>query len=148
MVESHVVHKEETQWQVRLKKEAAGVLFATTVFIVLGTFNTIYGLTMLLNDEWVIFGAKTVWYLDISAWGWITLLVALIQFVVAWGIANAEMWARVLGVIAAGIALVNAFVLVPYYPWWSVAVMVLAGFVIWAITVHGKEVHETTASAA
>ena len=127
------------------EERSSWVLFATTVFIVLGTFNTIYGLTMLLNDEWVIFGAKTVWYLDISAWGWITLLVALIQFVVAWGIANAEMWARVLGVIAAGIALVNAFVLVPYYPWWSVAVMVLAGFVIWAITVHGKEVHEIAA---
>jgi hypothetical protein len=124
------------------EERSGWVLFATTVFIVLGVFNTIYGLTMLLNDQWLVFTADTVWYLDITAWGWITLLIALVQFVVAWGIANAELWARILGVIAASLALIGGFITVPYYPWWSITIMVLAAFVIWAITVHGKEVHE------
>lgn len=129
------------------EERSSWVMFATTVFIVLGVFNTIYGLTMLLNDEWLIFTADTVWYLDISAWGWITLLVAAVQFLVAWGISNGDTWARVLGTIAAGLALVSAFVTVPYYPWWSVSIMVLAGFVIWAITAHGTEVHVGEAAA-
>ena len=130
------------------EERSGWVLFATTVFIVLGVFNTIYGLTMLLNDQWLVFTADTVWYLDISAWGWITLLIALVQFVVAWGIANAELWARILGVIAASLALIGGFITVPYYPWWSITIMVLAAFVIWAITVHGKEVHEGEVVAA
>jgi len=83
------------------EERSGWVLFATTVFIVLGVFNTIYGLALLLNHEWLIVTSDTVWYLDISAWGWITLIIAVVQFLVAWGIANAEMWARILGVIAA-----------------------------------------------
>jgi len=125
------------------EERSSWVLFSTAVFIVLGVFNVIYGLTMLLNDQWLVFTADTVWYLDISAWGWITLIIGLVQFLVAWGVANAEMWAQVLGVVAASIALIGAFLTVPYYPWWSITIMVLAGLVIWAITVHGEEVHET-----
>ena len=124
------------------EERSGWVLFATTVFIVLGVFNTIYALALLLNHEWLVVTENTVWYIDISAWGWITLIIALVQFVVAWGIANAELWARILGVIAASLALIGGFATVPYYPWYSITIMVLAAFVIWAITVHGKEVHE------
>lgn len=130
------------------EERSGWVLFATTVFIVLGVFNTIYGLAMLINPDWLIVTESTVWYLDISAWGWITLIVALVQFLVAWGIANAEMWARILGVIAAGLALIGSFATLPYYPWYSITIMVLSAFVIWAITVHGKEVHEGQTPAA
>jgi hypothetical protein len=130
------------------EERSGWVLFATTVFIVLGVFNTIYGLALLLNHEWLVVTSDTVWYLDISAWGWITLIIAVVQFLVAWGIANAEMWARILGVIAAGLALIGGFATVPYYPWYSITIMVLSAFVIWAVTVHGKEVHQHQAVAA
>lgn len=130
------------------EERSGWVLFATTVFIVLGVFNTIYGLALLLNHEWLVVTENTVWYVDISAWGWITLIIAVVQFLVAWGIANAEMWARILGVIAASLALIGGFATVPYYPWYSIAIMVLAAFLIWAITVHGKEVHEGQAADA
>jgi hypothetical protein len=129
------------------EERSGWVLFATTVFIVLGVFNVIYGLTMLLNDEWLVFTADTVWYINLTTWGWITLIIGLVQFLVAWGVANAELWARIIGVIAAALALIGAFVTIPYYPWWSITVMVLATFLIWAMTVHGSEVHETPPAA-
>ncbi|MGI9641340.1 MAG: DUF7144 family membrane protein [Acidimicrobiia bacterium] len=123
-----------------MENKSGWVLFSTTIFIVIGVLNVIFGLTMLINNEWIVFGAEKVWYVDITTWGWITLLVGVLQLFVAWGVASAQTWARIVGVIFAAIALINAFFVVPYYPIWAIIVAVLTAMVIYALTVHGDEV--------
>ena len=121
-------------------KASGWVLYATVMFVVSGALNVIYGLTMIINDEWIVFGADTVWYLDISAWGWITLLVGVLALAVAAGIYAGQTWARVLGIIAVVLAAINAFFVIPYYPVWGIVVLAMSMLVIWALTVHGDEV--------
>ena len=116
------------------------VLFATTMFAIVGLMDIIFGLTMILNNEWIVFTATEVWYLDIAVWGWITLMVGVLALVVAWGIYSGQMWARVVGIIAAGIAAINAFVIIPYFAVWGIALLAAWGLVIWALAVHGDEI--------
>jgi hypothetical protein len=110
------------------------------MFVIIGVLDVIYGLTMIINDEWIVFGAKTVWYLDLSAWGWITLLMGVLALAVAAGIYAGQTWAKVLGIIAAVLAAVNAFFVTPYYTVWGITVLAMSMLVIWALTVHGDEV--------
>ncbi len=49
-------------------------------------------------------------------------------------------WARIVAVVLVVINLVWQFVWLPVTPWWSLASIVLGGFVLWALTVHGDEV--------
>ena len=114
-------------------------IFATTIFIVIGVLNVIYGLTMIINDEWLVFGATTVWYIDLATWGWITLIVGVLQLFVAWGVSSYQTWARIVGIFFAIVALINSFFVVPYYPVWTIIVMVLTIMVIYALTVKGDE---------
>ncbi|MGI9584449.1 MAG: DUF7144 family membrane protein, partial [Acidimicrobiia bacterium] len=71
--------------------------------------------------------------------GWITLLTGVLALAVAGGIYSGQTWARVLGIIAAVIASVNAFFVIPYYTVWGVAVLAMSVLVIWALAVHGDE---------
>ena len=116
------------------------VLFATTMFVIVGVMNIIFGLTMIINNEWIVFGAKEVWYLDISAWGWITLIVGALALVVAWGVYAGQTWARVVGIIVAVLAVIDAFLVMPYYTVWGVVILALSVLVIWALAAHGDEV--------
>ena len=121
-------------------KASGWVLYATVMFAIIGVLDVIYGLTMIINDEWIVFGAKTVWYLDISAWGWITLLMGVLALTVAGGIYAGQTWAKVVGIVAAVLAAVNAFIVMPYYTVWGITVLAMSMLVIWALTVHGDEV--------
>jgi hypothetical protein len=116
------------------------VLFASTMFVIVGVMNIIFGLTMIINNEWIVFGAKEVWYLDISAWGWITLIVGALALVVAWGVYAGQTWARVVGIIVAVLAVIDAFLVMPYYTVWGITILALSVLVIWALAAHGDEV--------
>jgi len=116
------------------------VLFATTMFVIVGVLDIIFGLTMIINNEWIVFGAKEVWYLDISAWGWITFIVGGLALVVAWGVYAGQTWARVVGIIVAVLAVIDAFLVMPYYTVWGITILALSVLVIWALAAHGDEV--------
>ncbi len=116
------------------------VLYATTMFAIVGAMNILYGLAMIINNEWVVFGADKVWYLDLAAWGWITLLVGILAITVSLGVYSGQTWARVLGVVAASVAALDAFVVMPYYPGWAIAILALSLLLIWALTAHGDEI--------
>ena len=116
------------------------VMFAITMFILAGVLNAIYGLMMLFNSSWVVFSGEGAWLVDISTWGWITLIVAAIEFLAAWGISGGHTWGRVTGIIIATIAAVNALFTITIYPIWGIVVLALAVLIIYGLTVHGDEV--------
>ena len=59
----------------------------------------------------------------------------------AWGVVSGQTWARIAGIIAAGLAAVDAFIIAAYYPIWGITLIALALLVIWALAVHGDEVN-------
>ena len=116
------------------------VMFAITMFILAGVLNAIYGLMMLFNSTWVVFTTDGAWLVDIATWGWITLLVAAIEFLAAWGISGGKTWGRVTGIIIATIAAVNALFTITIYPIWGIVMLALAVLIIYGLTVHGDEI--------
>jgi hypothetical protein len=49
-------------------------------------------------------------------------------------------WARVVALIVASVSMIANFVWLPYYPFWALAIIALDIAVIWALTMHGRDV--------
>jgi hypothetical protein len=62
--------------------------------------------------------------------------------VAAAGLAVLAGWlvGRIVAIALAVLSAVANFAFIPYYPFWSIAIIVLDVLVIWALAMHGKEV--------
>ena len=127
-------------------KEVSGwagwAAFAGIMTVLVGTFQAIAGIVALFKDEVIFFGEKNVWLLDLTSWGWVHLVGGLLLILVGYGILSGKTWARVIGVLLAGLSAVWNFAWLPVYPVWSVVVIVVDILVIYALVVHGDELAE------
>jgi hypothetical protein len=124
-------------------KEVSGwagwAAFAGILSVLVGTFQAIAGIVALFKDEVVFFGVKNIWLLDLTSWGWVHLVGGLLLILVGYGILTGQTWARVMGVLLAGLSAVWNFAWLPVYPVWSLVVIVVDVLVIYALVVHGDE---------
>jgi hypothetical protein len=114
--------------------------FAGLMMVMIGFWHAIAGLTAIIDDE---FYTRTPNYLlkfDVSTWGWIHLLLGILILLAGFALFSGAVWARSLGVILAVVSAIAAFGWLPYYPVWGIIIIVVAVTVIWALTVHGRDV--------
>lgn len=128
-------YQERTGW-------TGWIAFAGIMMLIGGALAFFQGLVAALNDEWVVWGARTSLYLDLSAWGWIHMLVGLIVFLAGFGVFSGNLLARTVGVIVASLSLVANFLWMPAYPLWAIIVITIDALVIWALTAHGGEMRQ------
>jgi hypothetical protein len=115
------------------------IVFAATMMIIGGSLSIIFGLVAALNDQWVAFTNAGAVFFDVSQWGWIQMLIGLVVLLCGFGVLSGNILARTVGVIIAAGSLVGNFFIIPLYPLWAITVIVLDILVIWALTVHGRE---------
>ena len=60
----------------------------------------------------------------------------------AFAMMQGKIWGRIVGVILAGLSAIDHFATVRGYPVWSLIVITLNVFVIYALTVHGGELRQ------
>ena len=111
----------------------SGVVFAAAVLTLIGCFQVIAGLVAVFNDEFFVVTRNYTFDLDTTAWGWIHLLLGS-----CWSLTGFGLFARAVGGVTALVlamlsAIVNFF-FIPYYPFWSLLVIALDVWVIWALT--------------
>ena len=118
------------------------VIFAG-VFAGIASFgNLLYGLTLLLKDDWVVLGRNVLISFDFTTVGVTFLIFGLLQLFIALGIFNGDLWARILGIVWAALNVFAQMSFMSVYPQWSWMLIILNGLVIYGLTVHGDEVAE------
>ncbi len=115
-------------------------MFASVLLLMAGIFQFVAGLVAVVEDDFYVVSAKWVFEFDVTTWGWIHMLLGVVLFLSGVGILSGNVLARTVGVIAAGVAAVANFLWLPYYPVWSIVMIFLAVAVIWALTVHGRDI--------
>jgi hypothetical protein len=111
-----------------------GIAFAATVLTIVGVFQVITGLAAIFDDDFYVVTQNYAFDLDTSAWGWIHLLLGILLVVTGWGLFSRSAWAGVTAIFVASLSAVANFFFIPYYPFWSILMIALAIWVIWAIT--------------
>jgi len=120
---------------------AAGLtVFAAVLMIMVGIFHAAQGLVAIINDTFYVVGEEYVFQFDVTTWGWIHLLLGILVATAGFALFSGAVWARTVGVALAVLSAVANFLWMPYYPFWSIAIIALNVFVIWALTAHGRDI--------
>ncbi|WP_285654978.1 hypothetical protein [Actinomycetospora sp. NBRC 106375] len=112
------------------------VRFAGVMMTIIGAFAVVEGFFALFSPTYVTLTGAGVLLFDLSAWGWIHLLIGIL--VLATGLAligSAPGWARGVGITLLAINTVVQLAFMPAYPFWSLVLIVLDIVVIYALMV-------------
>jgi hypothetical protein len=107
--------------------------FAGVLLTLASIFQVLQGIAAIANDNVYVRGLSYTYEFDVTAWGWIHLLLGLVGLGTGIGILMGQTWGRILGVLIAGISMLSNFMFMPYYPFWSLAVIALDVVIIWAL---------------
>jgi len=115
------------------------IWFAAMMLVLNGFFNALDGLVALFNKDVYAVTKKGLVTFNFTTWGWILLILGILQVVVAIALIQGRTWGRVVAII---LVMLNAFAQVAFitaYPLWSLIVIGLDILVLWALLVHGEE---------
>jgi hypothetical protein len=111
-----------------------GITFAAVLMIMIGIFQAIAGLTAIFNDDFFLITENYTFDLDTTAWGWIHLILGVVVGLAGFSLLAGRVWAGIVALVLAVLSAVANFFFIPYYPWWSLLMIALACWVIWALT--------------
>jgi hypothetical protein len=116
------------------------ILFAGIMMIMVGIFQALQGLIAIFENEFYVATRNYLFEFDATAWGWIHLLIGLLVAFAGWGLLSGRTWARVVAITLAVLSAIANFLFIPYYPFWSLLIIAVDVFVIWALVAHGRDV--------
>jgi uncharacterized membrane protein len=114
--------------------------FAAIMILLSGALEVLFGILAILLPASQYFTTRegtTVF--SVSLWGWWHLLIGIVLIAAGIALSNGRTWARVFAVVVVAINAVSQLLSFPAQPWWSLVVFTLDIVVIYAITVHGRE---------
>ncbi|HPE11680.1 MAG: hypothetical protein H6524_11970 [Actinobacteria bacterium] len=118
------------------------VVFAGVMMIMGGILWAIVGLVALFNSDWVVFGKEGALWIDVTGWGWIHLILGLLMTLAGFLVIQGNMFGRTVAVILAMLSIVINFVWLPVYPIWSIVIITIDIFILYAVMVHGRELKD------
>lgn len=117
----------------------AWVIFSGILILLLGTLNFIDGLAAIGNAHFYVAGARYV-VGDLNTWGWVALCIGVAQWAVGLGIFIRNQFARWTGVAILSLNAIAQLLMMPAYPFWSLAIFALDIIGIYGLTAHGNRI--------
>jgi len=113
------------------------IIFAAVLLMVLGFFNMIYGIAAIANSH--VFTANAHYVIgDLRAWGWITLILSVLQLVAAGGILAGNQLARWFAVAVVGLNAIDMMFFVPAYPFWALTIIAVDVVALYGLCAYGS----------
>jgi len=110
-----------------LERGSGWVAFSGTLLLILGTLNIIEGIA-----AHYVFG-------DLKSWGWVALILGVLQVLVGLGVFVANKFARWGGVAILSLTAIAQLLMMPAYPFWSLSLFAVAILAIYGLIAHGQE---------
>jgi hypothetical protein len=119
--------------------ETAGVgwvAFATIMLALSGTWTFIAGILAITSSH-VYAGNANFVFGDLSTWGWIVLILGIVEGFATFALFTGSEAARWFGIGAASVNAIGQLAFVPAYPFWALAMFAVDVLVIYALAAHG-----------
>ncbi|MDN5915812.1 MAG: hypothetical protein L0I76_11990 [Pseudonocardia sp.] len=113
--------------------------FAGVMMIIAGVFGVIEGIVALFRNEVYVVGAEYAFAFDLTAWGWVHVLVGVLVAAAGAALISGRAWGRAVGIMIASLSMFANFLFIPYYPVWSLLIILLNVFVITALCVYDRD---------
>jgi len=113
------------------------VLFASVLLVIVGCFNLIYGVAAIANSHVFTANAHYV-FGSLRAWGWITLIIGVLQLLAAAGVLAGNQAARWFGVAVLGLSAIDQMFFIPAYPFWSLTIIAMDVVALYGLCAYGS----------
>jgi len=113
------------------------ILFASVLLLVVGFFNMIYGIAAIANSHVFVANAHYV-FANLRAWGWITLIISILQLIAAAGILAGNQLARWFAVVVVGLNAIDMMFFVQAYPFWALAIIAMDVVALYGLCAYGS----------
>jgi hypothetical protein len=114
------------------------VVFAGVIIMIAATLNFIYGIAAIANSHFYVANTHFV-ISNLNTWGWVVMLLGVVEYCAALGILVQASWARWTGVIVAGVNAIIQLVFLPASPFLSLSVFALDLLVIYGLLAYGRQ---------
>ena|SRR6187397_358002 len=121
--------------------------FAAIMMALIGFFQASMGIVAIFNQDFYVTTPNYVFAFDVGTWGWIHLILGVLVLAAGLSLLAGATWARAVGVVLAAFSAIEAFVFIPYQPFWSIIVIAVCVMVIWALTTQTEDVIDEGSTA-
>jgi hypothetical protein len=134
------VHPQSERLQTSESPEGYGwVLFAGIITMIVGVLNIIYGIAAIGDSSFFVQDTKYI-LSNLNTWGWVTLVIGVVQVSAAVSMWRGGQFGRWLGIIGASIGMIAALLSIPAYPFWSLAIFSLDILAIYGLAAYGDRI--------
>jgi len=113
------------------------VLFAGVLLLVSGFWNLIYGIAGIANSHVFVAHAHYV-FGNLRAWGWITLIFAILLLIAGGGVMAGNQLARWFAVAVLGLNVIEQMFSIPAYPFWSLTIVAMDLVALYGLCAYGS----------
>ena len=107
-------------------------VFAAVLLLIAGTLNVVYGIAAIRHSSFFTTNATFI-FMDLRAWGWVSLLLAICECVASVSLWSGGEFGRWFGIVLSSINAVDALLSIPAYPFWSLAIFALSIIIIYKL---------------
>jgi hypothetical protein len=117
-------------------------VFVAILLLIAGGLNIIYGIAAIADANfWV--GENHFVLGNLHTWGWVTLIVGLIQLFGGFSLLAGGAFGRVIGIVGASLGALGALLAVGgAYPFWALGVFAICLICIHGLVVYGEPLEE------
>ena len=115
------------------------VVFAGIMLFMAGMFGAILGLVAMIDGQVLVVTDDQIVLLDLTAWGWVHLIMGSITLVTGLAVLSRQLWAVILGMLLALTSATTQLLFITVFPLWSLAIIAIDILVIYGLVVHGEE---------
>jgi hypothetical protein len=117
------------------------VTFAGVLLLIIGTINFIEGLAAISNAHFFVHNTNYVAG-SLKTWGWVVLCIGVIQWVAGMGVFVRNQLARWIGVVVLAANAIVQLLMMPAYPFWSLAIFAADILALYGLIAYGKRIEE------
>jgi len=124
---------------------AGRTMFAAILLMIAGILNVIYGIAAISDANFFTSTGTHYVFWSLHGWGWVALIVGIIQLTGGFSLASGNPYGVVIGIIGASIGAVESLLAIGgAYPFWSLGVFAICLWVLHGIVLYTEDTSRVT----
>ncbi len=115
---------------------AGWLMFAGIMVLIVAVLPIIWGIAAIDNSTFFVEEERFI-ISNLNTWGWIILIVGVLQLFAGFSIWAGGEYGRWIGLITASLSAVGALLSLPGYPFWSLAIFAIDILIIYGLAAYG-----------
>ena len=121
--------------------EGAGwAMFAAILLFIAGTWNFIDGILGISRSHVYTTTGHHYVFSDLRTWGWIIMLLGILQLAAGAGLLSGSTWARWFAIFVVALNMIGQLGFIPVYPFGAITMFILDILIIFGLVTYGKSI--------